>query len=282
MRAIKRINNNAAICVDGSGRQLIALGRGVGFGDMPREVSLKDVKRTFYGVDPKYLSFIDEVDPDILEFSAQFADIVTQQLSYELSSNLPITLADHIQFAIKRAREHMVVSMPLAVDVEQAHPVEYRLAEIALKGIQRTFGVRMPKGEAAGIALSIVSSAVGSSARTAELSERTDRLLAGIVQIVEADMGVKVDQSSFAYTRFTTHLRYLLDRIAKGKPVESENLGPVRGARGAVSRSRGVRPAHSGAHFPLIRCGADARGAHLPHPPRQPDYRRDVGGGVTP
>lgn len=225
MRAIKRINNNAAICVDGSGRQLIALGRGVGFGDMPREVSLKDVKRTFYGVDPKYLSFIDEVDPDILEFSAQFADIVTQQLSYELSSNLPITLADHIQFAIKRAREHMVVSMPLAVDVEQAHPVEYRLAEIALKGIQRTFGVRMPKGEAAGIALSIVSSAVGSSARTAELSERTDRLLAGIVQIVEADMGVKVDQSSFAYMRFTTHLRYLLDRIAKGKPVESENLG---------------------------------------------------------
>ena len=225
MRAIKRINNNAAICVDGSGRQLIALGRGVGFGDMPREVSLKDVKRTFYGVDPKYLSFIDEVDPDILEFSAQFADIVTQQLSYELSSNLPITLADHIQFAIKRAREHMVVSMPLAVDDEQAHPVEYRLAEIALKGIQRTFGVRMPKGEAAGIALSIVSSAVGSSARTAELSERTDRLLAGIVQIVEADMGVKVDQSSFAYTRFTTHLRYLLDRIAKGKPVESENLG---------------------------------------------------------
>ena len=225
MRAIKRINNNAAICVDGSGRQLIALGRGVGFGDMPREVSLKDVKRTFYGVDPKYLSFIDEVDPDILEFSAQFADIVTQQLSYELSSNLPITLADHIQFAIKRAREHMVVSMPLAVDVEQAHPVEYRLAEIALKGIQRTFGVRMPKGEAAGIALSIVSSAVGSSARTAELSERTDRLLAGIVQIVEADMGVKVDQSSFAYTRFTMHLRYLLDRIAKGKPVESENLG---------------------------------------------------------
>lgn len=225
MRAIKRINNNAAICVDGNGRQLIALGRGVGFGEMPRELALKDVKRTFYGIDAKYLSFIDEVDPDILEFSAQFADVVTQQLSYELSPNLPITLADHIQFAIKRAREHMVVSMPLAIDVEQAHPVEYRLAEIALKGIRRTFDVRMPEGEAAGIALSIVNSAVGSSARAAELSERTDRLLAGIIQIIETDMGVKVDQGSFAYARFTTHLRYLLNRIANGKPVESENLG---------------------------------------------------------
>ena len=40
MRAIQRINHNAAICEDGAGRQLIALGRGIGFGDMPHEVDL--------------------------------------------------------------------------------------------------------------------------------------------------------------------------------------------------------------------------------------------------
>lgn len=225
MRAVKRINNNAAICEDGNGHQLIALGRGVGFGDLPREIPLKDVQRTFYGIDSKYLSFIDEVDPDILEFSAQLADVVTQQVSYELSSNLPITLADHIQFAIKRARNHMVVSMPLAVDVEQVHPVEYRLAEVALRGIQRTFDVRMPRSEAAGIALSIVNSAVGSSARAAEANERMDRAFDKILHVVEADMGITIDQSSFAYARFTTHVRYLLERIVKGEPIESENLG---------------------------------------------------------
>ena len=98
MRAIQRINHNAAICEDGAGRQLIALGRGIGFGDMPHEVDLDVVTRTFYGIDSKYLAFIDEVDPEVLEFSAQLADIATGQLSYELSPNLPITLADHIQF----------------------------------------------------------------------------------------------------------------------------------------------------------------------------------------
>lgn len=225
MRAVKRINNNAAICEDGNGHQLIALGRGVGFGDLPREIPLKDVQRTFYGIDSKYLSFIDEVDPDILEFSAQLADVVTQQVSYELSSNLPITLADHIQFAIKRARNHMVVSMPLAVDVEQVHPVEYRLAEVALRGIQRTFDVRMPRSEAAGIALSIVNSAVGSSARAAEANERMDRAFDAILQIVESDMGVSIDHGSFAYARFATHVRYLLERIARRESVKSENLG---------------------------------------------------------
>ncbi len=78
----------------------------------------------------------------------QLADIVTQQLSYELSPNLPITLADHIQFALKRARDHLVVPMPLAEDVEQAHPVEYRLAQMAVRGMQKTFGVRVDRHEA--------------------------------------------------------------------------------------------------------------------------------------
>ena len=64
MRAIQRINHNAAICEDGAGRQLIALGRGIGFGDMPHEVDLDVVTRTFYGIDSKYLAFIDEVDPE--------------------------------------------------------------------------------------------------------------------------------------------------------------------------------------------------------------------------
>ena len=51
MRAIQRINHNAAICEDGAGRQLIALGRGIGFGDMPHEVDLDVITRTFYGID---------------------------------------------------------------------------------------------------------------------------------------------------------------------------------------------------------------------------------------
>lgn len=225
MRAVKRINHNAAICEDNAGRQLIALGRGIGFGDLPREISLKDVHRTFYGIDSKYLSFIDEVDPDVLEFSAQLADVVSQQVSYELSPNLPITLADHIQFAIHRAREHIIVQMPLAFDVEQNHPVEYHLAEMALRGVRRTFSVRMPKSEAAGIALSIVNAAVSSSAATTARTERMEHMIARAAELIEADMGVTVNRGTFAFARFATHMQYLLDRVERGEPIQTENSG---------------------------------------------------------
>lgn len=223
MRAIQRINHNAAICEDGAGHQLIALGRGIGFGDMPHEVDLDLVKRTFYGIDPKYLSFIGEVDPDVLEFSAQLADIVTQQVSYELSPNLPITLADHIQFAIKRAREHMVVTLPLERDIEQLHPIEYRLGEMAVNGIKKTFDVRMPRSEAGGVAMSILNAAVKASDRRVLEERREERLLDKTVKIVEAEFGVSVDRSSFAFARFATHVRYLLDRVAKKEPIETDN-----------------------------------------------------------
>lgn len=225
MRAIQRINHNAAICEDSAGRQLIALGRGIGFGDMPHEVDLDAITRTFYGIDNKYLAFIDEVDPDVLEFSAQLADIVTQQVSYELSPNLPITLADHIQFAIKRAREHMVVSLPLERDLEQLHPIEYRMGEMAVNGIQKTFKVRMPHSEAGGIAMSILNAAIKPSDRRVLEERREERLLDKTVAIVEEEFDVSVDRSSFAFARFATHVRYLLDRVAKGEPIESDNSG---------------------------------------------------------
>ncbi|MBR1829855.1 MAG: PRD domain-containing protein [Atopobiaceae bacterium] len=223
MQAVRKINNNAAICVDGKGRELVALGKGIGFGQLPREVGLAEINRTFYGVDEKYLSLIGEMPEDVLEFAGQLADVCRATLSYELSPNLPITLADHIAFMIKRAREHMVVQMPLAYDVQQAHPAEYRLGEMAVRGARKTFGVRIDRHEAVGIALSIVNSALTQSERTARKERDTAVLLEAITRIVEEELGITVDRNSFDYARFATHVQYLIDRVIAGEPIATQN-----------------------------------------------------------
>ncbi|MGN0071464.1 MAG: PRD domain-containing protein [Atopobiaceae bacterium] len=221
MRVIKSINNNAAICVDGKGRELIALGTGIGFGAIPREVNLSDIKRTFYGIDPKYLGLVSELPEDVLEFAAQLADLARSSLSYELSPNLPVTLADHIAFAIKRAEEHMIVEMPLAYDVQQSYPTEYHIGEIAVHGISRTFDVRLPRTEATGIALSIVNSAISASARDTRRQKTTERLIEESTKIVEERLHISVERDSFDYARFATHMRYLIGRLASGEHVSS-------------------------------------------------------------
>ena len=224
MRAIRKINNNAAICLDGKGRELVALGKGIGFGQLPREVALADITRTFYRVDAKYLDLIGEVDEEVLEFSAQLADLCRATLSYELSPNLPITLADHIAFMVERARKHMVVQMPLAYDVQQAHPAEYKLGEMAVRGARKTFKLRFDQHEAMGIALSIVNAAITQSDRAARREEDITYLVEGITRIVEDEMGIVVGRDSFDYARFATHVQYLLDRVTSGNPIESQNM----------------------------------------------------------
>lgn len=223
LRAIRRINNNAALCTDGAGREIVALGRGIGFGEMPRDVSMADIQRTFYGVDPQYLRLIEELPPDVLEFAAQLADVARAQVSHELSPNLPVTLADHIAFAIQRFRQGMQVSMPLSYDVQLSYPIEYRLGELAVAGINKTFRVHLNDKEAAGIALSIVNSAVTSSASATRESNLVERLVDKATALVEKNLGVEVDRSSFDYARFATHVRYLVERVQTGTPFDDDS-----------------------------------------------------------
>lgn len=55
--------------------------------------------------------------------------------------------------------------------------------------------------------------------------QHEERLLDMTVAIIQEELGVTVDRSSFAFTRFATHVRYLLDRVAKKEPIDTENSG---------------------------------------------------------
>lgn len=231
MKVVKSINHNAAILVNDKGRELVAIGRGIGFPTESGEVSLGQIERTFYGVDPRYLSLLDEIDPDIMEFASQIADIARANISRELSANLPFTLADHISFAIKRCREHMYVQMPLSCDVQQCYPIEYKIACLAHAGIEREFDVSMPRGERAGIALCIVNSVMASSSKAkSNDARREEALIDKLTKTIEREMAIRVDRGGFDYARYETHVRYLLERVRVNAPLNTDNAalyGPL-------------------------------------------------------
>ena len=65
MRAIKNLNNNVALCVDGKNREVIAFGKGIGFNKVPNDIPLSRIDRTFYNVSPTFVSVIPEIDETI-------------------------------------------------------------------------------------------------------------------------------------------------------------------------------------------------------------------------
>lgn len=71
MVVVKNINNNVSLCLDGNGKEVIVFGKGVGFLKPPSEVPLNKIERTFYNVSSHYLSILNDVPENILNFTAR-------------------------------------------------------------------------------------------------------------------------------------------------------------------------------------------------------------------
>lgn len=234
MRVIKKINTSAVLCVDDDGRQLVALGKGVGFTEVGSEVEFSRIDRTFYDVDTRYLAVLNDLSPEIVEFASQFADIASGMFSYELSSNIAFILADHVAFAIKRARERINVKMPLVYEVEQQYPLEYRLGILIVSRVNAMFDVNLSDDEAAGMAMVFINNIADPLAsENADADCEFRRFLECATASIERIMGVSISRRSFNFARYATHLQYLYRRIRAGETIESGNAPMYASLRGS-------------------------------------------------
>lgn len=225
MIIVKRINNNAVLCVDVAGHQVVALGRGLADAKTGTELNLERVDRTFYDVDPRYLDLVRDLPLEYLEISVQIANTARSLLPYELSPNIEVALADHLQFAVQRMHEHIAISAPLVYDLQQNYPLEYKIAEYTLRLLSDQLGEKLPRTEAQGIAMCLINGAYSSTGTANNTSTPEEDILEQIVSVVEETVGVTVDRNGFGFARFATHVQYLLKRMTAGETISTENSG---------------------------------------------------------
>lgn len=224
MIVLKRINNNAVLCVDSSGNQVVALGKGLAQCAVGQKVDLDLVDHTFYDVDPRYVELMKDLSLDCLEISAQIVNVAKGMLSYGLSPNIEVAMADHLQFAIQRMRDHIYLSAPLSYDLQQNYPLEYKIAQWSIELIKQTLGISLPRNEVSGIAMCLINGAYSSPGATPSESAKTqDTLIEQIVALVESNMQVSVNRDGFGFARFATHMQYLISRVSSGETIATEN-----------------------------------------------------------
>lgn len=222
MQIIRSINTSAAIGLDNAGHEVVLLGKGIGFPKMPYELTdLSVIDRSFYDVDPRYLEMLASLQEPVLMASADLVEQAEINLSCQLNPNLPFTLADHLQFAMERIAQGIDLTAPLAYDVQHLYPNEYELGLLALDILQDYTSSRLPDSEAVTIALHLINA-------EAELGDDHGvntmlQVISEVDDIVERKLGFQMDKESYNYSRFAMHLRYLIQRLSSGTPVE--NIG---------------------------------------------------------
>ncbi len=224
MKAIKRINNNVVVALDSTGRELLAMGKGIGFGEIPKELELSQVERTFYDVNESSQLLLNELSPEMITFADQLITMARNELPYELSPNALFPMADHISFAIERMKKGIKITVPLSYDIGQMYPTEYKIGQYALKRIRKEFHVQLPDQEAVGIALNLINSRIETEIDNQEDTSVMDaEMLDDITDLVENTFHLMIDRDSFNYSRYATHLQYLFQRIHDGKGINSDN-----------------------------------------------------------
>ena len=222
MEVCKKINNNVALARDAKGRELVVFGKGIGFVSMPYELTdLSRIQRTFYDVNEKYFALLRDVPEAVFLAADDIADTAREELDCTLNANLTYALADHLNFAIQRSREGLNVQAPLAYDIQHLYPQEYAIAKQGLHELCRSLAVDLPDTEIVSIAMHIITaeSEVGDMHSTI----LTAKVISEISEIVETQLSLRLDKDSFSFSRFAMHLRYLVQRMMQGKPLNSDS-----------------------------------------------------------
>lgn len=222
MRIIRKINNNVALGLDGSGVEIVVMGKGIGFPNMPYELDdLSKVDRTFYGIDQQYIGLLESIDENIFTVSSKIVQNGRAVLSVELNPNIIFTLADHIAFAIRRFKDNIDIRNPLSLEIRHLYTTETVLGEKALDLIEKELKIRLPESEVASIALQFINAENGMNDMHEAM--KTIEVINKIINIIEEKFSFELDKNNIEYSRFTIHMRYLMMRRNSKSEVESDN-----------------------------------------------------------
>ena len=218
MQIEKILNNNVVQALDNN-VEYIVMGRGLGFQKKVGEfVDKGKIEKTFVLENPDAADEWSRVYVNLPDGEMQvFLNILTfaeAVLQTKFEPSFFIALADHLHYAIERSREGVSLQNPLAWEVRKFYPREYEIGKQALRLIAKDLEVQLADAEAASVALHFVNTQ--KDAGLHEKDRQMTQIVVGISDIVRLHFGYDLEEDSFSYNRFMTHLQYLAQRIVSG------------------------------------------------------------------
>lgn len=230
MRISRIYNNNVALTVNHLGQEAVVIGRGIAYGKRKGQmIDPAAVEQTFVperGMSGERLSLtLSEIPAEILSIATGLESRVRADGVLELSNSFIIPLADHLHYAVMRAREGVRVDYPLAPEVTLLYPREVEYGRSVIAAVRERLQVQMDPGEAIPLALHLVNAQFA----TADMSQafRMTEVFAQVFEIIEASYERTINPDSMSAARFVTHLRYLFVRASRTSANRAEDVDEV-------------------------------------------------------
>lgn len=219
---IKHIHNNNVVgALSDKGREVVVMGRGVGFGRRPGDRVPEDrMEKVFAlssGVHERFAQILEEIPLEHVTVSDEIITMAREVIGQPLSENIYISLTDHISCAVERHQQNIHLKNQMLWEIRHFHEAEFAAGVRALEIIRNRLGVDLPGDEAGFIAMHFVTAALNTPiAKALDIT----MLIRDALNIIQRRHNRALDEASLGYSRFVHHLRYLGQRIFNNIPPE--------------------------------------------------------------
>lgn len=209
------LNNNVIITIDKNGKEIIVMGKGIGYQKTKGE-SIDDskVNKVFKMVDTEVSNKLQEllykIPIEHIQLSDEIIEYAQSKLNKRFNENIYISLSDHTYSAIQRFKNGISIKNTLIWEIKRFYKDEFALGMKALDIIEEKINIRLPEDEAGFIAFHLVN---------AQLNEENPivyeitKLMHEILNIVRYTLGIEFEEESVYYYRFVTHLKFFSQRL---------------------------------------------------------------------
>ena len=218
MKVRKVLNNNVIITCDEQNKEIIVMGKGLAFGlKVGMEINQSRIDKTFALNNSKevfrFQKLMEQVPAECLEISERLIDFAKEQLGKKLNNSIYITLTDHINTMIERAKIGAYLKNTMLWDIRRVHRDEFIVAQKIINQFNEIRGTDFDDHEAANIAMHFVNAQT-----MLGFSTTTDitKIMSEILNIIKYHFRITYEEDSLYYYRLIVHLRSFAQRLFSG------------------------------------------------------------------
>lgn len=212
----KVLNNNMVISRNQDGREVILKGKCIGFNRKKGDcVEPAQVERIFVPNDKneikRFQDFFAKLPQEYWEIAEQMTAYAREKCELSVSERVLLPICDHLSGAVERYQKGLTLKNPMLWEVKHLYPREYMVGDYGIGLVKKRFGILMEPDEAAFLAFHYVCAQLGEGGE-GDLENITS-LIRDIREIVEASYQIRLDEESWDYQRFMTHLKFFAKRM---------------------------------------------------------------------
>lgn len=221
-RTKKVLNHNSIIAIQAdSHKEYLILGKGIGFGKKVSEYVEARPGDTIYSLQELTErgdagEMIKTISPICLELANEVLN-QAEEVFGQIDRSILFPMADHIEYAVKRIKNHEQISNPLTEDIRVIFYKEYKVAQCIEEMLWEQLHVKIEEHEIGYIALHIHSAIKDEKVSQAMQIARAVR---ECITLVEQQTGKQIDVMSLAYNRLMNHVRYMVARALSGERLK--------------------------------------------------------------